>query len=1216
MSELVRRWRIVGPLAVLLAILAVPSPAADARSASAPAADPAIHDAVRERLQREGRARVLVTLRLPAGAHLPEGGLAPAVRAAQRADIRLAQQSILGRLKPHSHKILRRYATIPMMALEVGPQALAELAAAPGIVASVVVDPILRPTLLDSVPLVGADQAAASGYDGSGMVVAVIDSGVDSSHPFLAGKVIAEACFSSTEPGISKSVCPNGAEEQIGPGAGQPCTLDECFHGTHVAGIVAGAGDAFGFPMTGVAPAASLVAIQVFSRIEDFTACGGLPPCLGAFGSDLIAGLEHAYSLRESYALAAVNLSLGGDRFTAPCDSEPYKPAIDNLRSAGIASVVASGNAGYTDALASPACVSSAVSVGATSIDDSVAYFSNAAPFLSLLAPGDPILSSLPGGSFFYLSGTSMAAPHVAGAWAVLKQAVPDGSVDQLLAALRDTGRPISDPRTFPPLVTPRIQVFEALSSLVPIEAPVPIVTALSPARAIAGTGAFTLTVQGSRFTRNSVVRWNGGDRPTTFVSATRLEAAIAAADVAAVGTAQVTVFTPPPGGGTSAAIAFPVTPPPVLTVSATTVTTSASVTVTLTNGLGGETDWLALAATGASDGSYLQWTYVGAGVASRTWTVTMPATPGTYEFRLFLANGFTRAATSPTVTVEPPPAPVPSITSLTPNRAFAGSAGFTLSVDGTGFVTSSVVRWNGSDRPTTFVAATRLHAAISAADVASVGTAQVTVFTPAPGGGASNAVPFSIAAPPALSVSATSVPASSSVTVTLTNGLGGANDWLALAATGAPSTSYLQWTYVGGGVTTRTWTVTMPATAGSYEFRLFLANSYTRAATSPPVTVQAGANPAPLIGALTPNRALAGSGAFTLTVDGTGFVASSIVRWNGGDRPTAFVSGTRLTATIAAADVATVGTAQVSVFTPAPGGGTSAALPFTIATAPTLTVSATSVPPSTGVTVTLTNGAGGSTDWLALAPAGAPNSSYLQYTYVGAGVTTRTWTVTMPATPGAYEFRLFLANSYTRAATSPVVTVESSGINPVPVMGALTPNRVFAGSAGFTLTVDGSGFAPGSVVRWNGSDRPTTFVAGTRLLAAIPAADVAVAGTVQVTVFTPAPGGGTSAPAAFTISPPPALGVSATSVGPSASVTVTLTNGPGGATDWLALATVGAPSTNYLQWTYVGAGVTARTWTVTMPATAGTYEFRLFLANGYTRAATSPPVTVGASAP
>ncbi len=199
------------------------------------------------------------------------------------------------------------------------------------------------------------------------------------------------------------------------------------------------------------------------------------------------------------------------------------------------------------------------------------------------------------------------------------------------------------------------------------------------------------------------------------------------------------------------------------------------------------------------------------------------------------------------------------------------------------------------------------------------------------PSTGATASASPTVTVSPTLTVSATTVPAGGQVTVTLTNGPGGAQDWLAFAATGAPDTSFLQSIYVGAGVTTRTWTVTVPVTGGTYEFRLFLNNGYTRAATSPTVT----------------------------------------------------------------------------------------ALP------PTLTVSATTVPAGGQVTVTLTNGLGGAQDWLAFAPTGAPDSTYPQYTYVGAGVTTRTWTVTVPATGGTYEFRLFLNNGYTRAATSPTVTVS-----------------------------------------------------------------------------------------------------------------------------------------------------------------------------------------------
>ncbi len=99
--------------------------------------------------------------------------------------------------------------------------------------------------------------------------------------------------------------------------------------------------------------------------------------------------------------------------------------------------------------------------------------------------------------------------------------------------------------------------------------------------------------------------------------------------------------------------------------------------------------------------------------------------------------------------------------------------------------------------------------------------------------------------------------------------------------------------------------------------------------------------------------------------------------------------------------------------------------------------------------------------------------------------------------------------------------------------------------------------------------------------------------------------GGGEPEPAAATLTP------STTTATPGEAVTVTLAGSPGGAQDWLALARVGDPANSYAAYTYVGGGVTDRTWTVNMPAAPGEYEFRLFLDNGYTQAGVSPPVLV-----
>src|SRR5262249_40987129 len=162
--------------------------------------------------------------------------------------------------------------------------------------------------------------------------------------------------------------------------------------------------------------------------------------------------------------------------------------------------------------------------------------------------------------------------------------------------------------------------------------------------------------------------------------------------------------------------------------------------------------------------------------------------------FRLFVNNA--RAATSPPVTVDPSLNPIPVASSLSPSNAVAGGSAFTLTVNGSGFLPSSVVRWNSANRATTFVSASQLQAAIGSSDIAVAGVVPVSVFTPSPGGGTSSSLPFAVSVAPSLTVSATSVAGGSSVTVTLSNGLGGSGDWLALAATSAPNTSYLQYTY------------------------------------------------------------------------------------------------------------------------------------------------------------------------------------------------------------------------------------------------------------------------------------------------------------------------------------------------------------------------------------------------------------------------------------
>ncbi len=304
--------------------------------------------------------------------------------------------------------------------------------------------------------LIRSDQANAVGATGAGRSVAVIDTGVDYTVSQLGG---------GSFPNAKVIGGFDTADEDSDP-------MDCDGHGTSVSGIVAGP--------TGVAPDAKIVAIKVFrSSDPSNSTCSGL-----AFVSDMIQGINFAILHKAEFNIVAINLSLGSEPLSDDvgyCDSsEPAEAAaLDAAAAADLPVVAPAGNGGFLHALAAPACVSSAVSVGAVySLNspligwsnctdapvtpDLVVCFSNSDTNLSLLAPG-AFWSAVGkgGGTVPNFAGTSAAAPAAAGAIALLRQVRPGLSGFGAVGLLRSTGLPVTDPRNG--IITPRLDAFAAV---------------------------------------------------------------------------------------------------------------------------------------------------------------------------------------------------------------------------------------------------------------------------------------------------------------------------------------------------------------------------------------------------------------------------------------------------------------------------------------------------------------------------------------------------------------------------------------------------------------------------------------------------------------------------------------------------------------------------------------------------------------------------------
>jgi probable HAF family extracellular repeat protein len=472
-----------------------------------------ISDDLRKRAEENGSVRVIVRLNVKdyqieadlahqQFGNLSETHLSRSIEESlsvsdQRQRIADTQNALLEQIAAFNlvEESIKTYKYIPFIALAADDTLLNFLKTSP-LVLSVIEDEMETMTLAESTARIGANTAWSNGYTGLGQTIAILDTGVEKRHNLLVGKVVSEACYSTNDAASNvSSACPNGAVSSTAVDSGLPLSgsVIGAEHGTHVAGIVAGKegnGQQASTPIYGVAKDASLIAIQVFSKVDNASVCAGAgepAPCARTFVSDQYKGLERIYEIRNSYNIAAANMSLGSGRFTTNCDAEESGPGgrkllIDQLRAVGTATVIASGNSGYRDAVGKPACISTAISVGATlDTADTVATYSNHSSGVSLLAPGSDIVSSVYCSGTNPMSGTSMATPHVAGAWGLLRQKNPAASVTDILNVLQTTGIPVSAGNA----VKRRIRVDAALAALGGSGAP--ICTAQTPKRTFIG---------------------------------------------------------------------------------------------------------------------------------------------------------------------------------------------------------------------------------------------------------------------------------------------------------------------------------------------------------------------------------------------------------------------------------------------------------------------------------------------------------------------------------------------------------------------------------------------------------------------------------------------------------------------------------------------------------------------------------------------------------
>jgi len=697
---------------------------------------------------------------------------------------------------------------------------------------------------------------------------------------------------------------------------------------------------------------------------------------------------------------AALNLTISGTNFTsaatASWNATPL--ATTYVRATQVTTVVPTSLA----ATAGTATVS--VSTAAGTATATASTTGGASPEIALAVPPSPTISTLSptsataGGTDFTLTinGANFTSDATAN-WGATALTTAYVSATKLTAAVPTSL--IATAGTASITVT-NVNGSSSEATFT-IKPPLPTAASLSPTSVVAGAQAFTLTVNGANYQPGSlasVVKWNSTALTTTYVSSTQLTAAVPASLLNGPGTANVAVVT---AGGTSSSLPFTINPAqPVISSLAPSSLHAGYGAFTLT--VYGSN--LTAPVTVNWNGTPLATTVVGTATLSAAVPASLIATAGKVSVTITAAGGTSPSAT---FTIEPP---APVITSLSLDSIATGSAQFTLTINGTGFISSSFAQWESTRLATTYVSATQLTAKVPASLIAVAGESSIIVYSP--GSGWSPAAFFAInPAPPTITsmspASATAGSGGGTITITGTAFTPGATSMWNTTPLG---TVYVSPTQLS---------VSIPASLVENLGTASITAS-TSAGTSAPVTYTI--NPAlPQISSLSTVFATAGGPAFTLTVGGSYFTPTSVVKWGSTALATTYVSSAELTAAVPASLITTAGTTTIAV---SAATGTSAALTLTIN--PSIKIT----------TVTL--------------PAGTAGNAYSGPVYVTGGVPGYNWTVTglpdyltygttfdnkltitgTPTSSGSATFQVSVADT-TGASAGPITYTVNFGAGP-----------------------------------------------------------------------------------------------------------------------------------------------------------------------------------------